>query len=254
VNPGGDLCGNYGGRGSYWKIINVICDLVVFGDIGMLQFHAINLIYLLMLLLPGVVAGAIVTWHSRSPWALFKTIAASFLALFCITIATIIAGKLLAPLWTDHRFRLVLDFSGKPDDFGESWSSDVSYYLLTGYRYSIIAPIGTVTGAALSGMLLMVKHQTTRQGGTFDRSMVLFAGFGSTILGAFLSLFSLCSLTWIAVQGLSLALSIFGHGLFQTEWGIYSIYITWGILVSLNGLICGLLSAVFGMKVARIFV
>jgi hypothetical protein len=219
----------------------------------MLQFHLINLVYLIILLAPGVVAGTIVTWSTRSTWAIFTTICASLFSSFAIAIATILFGKLLSPLlagWLGDWWVSLIDFSQAPDPNG--FLGFVPYYIISYYRYSIIAPIGTVAGAALAGMLLVVKYELQRSNTKLDRSLTWVACLSSTVMGGLMSLASILTLSWLGWKGLELAINSFGGEFLSTEWGFYATYAVWGMLILVNSLICGLTSAFFGMKVARI--
>jgi hypothetical protein len=82
----------------------------------MLQLHLINLVYLIILLVPGVVAGCIVTWHTRSALAIFKTIFASLAVSFIMGAATLISGKLLSPLLSGMlgNWIMLIDFAPIP--------------------------------------------------------------------------------------------------------------------------------------------
>jgi hypothetical protein len=218
----------------------------------MLQLHLINLVYLIILLAPGIVAGSVVSWNTRSTWAIFATTCASFLASFVIAIATILFGKLLSPLlvgWLGHSWISLIDFSQAPDD--EFWGF-LPYYIISYYRYSIIAPIGTVTGAALAGMLLVVKHELQRSNTKLDPSLTWVACLSSTVMAGSMSLVSILTLSWLGWKGLELAINNFGGEFLATEWGFYGTYALWGMLILVNSLICGLTSAFFGMKIARI--
>ena len=219
----------------------------------MLQLHLINLVYLIILLAPGVVAGSIVSWSTRSTWAIFTTTCASLLASFVVAIATIILGKLLSPLlvgWLGHGWVSLIDFSQVPTP--DEFLGFVPYYIISYYRYSIIAPIGTVAGAALAGMLMVVKHQLQQSNTKLDPSLTWVACASSTIMGGLMSLAAILTLSWLGWKGLELAINNFGGDFLSTEWGFYVTYAVWGLLILTNSLICGLTSAFFGMKVARI--
>jgi hypothetical protein len=220
----------------------------------MLQLHIINLVYLIILLAPGVVAGSIVIWHTRSALAIFKTIFASLAVSFLMGVTTLISGKLLAPLLSGMlgSWIMLIDFAPLPtSEF--TWTLISADYLMQCYRYSIIAPIGTVAGAALSGMLLVVSHKLNRTPEKFDSSLGIIATVATTLLGGLMSLVSILSLSWLGWQGIHLATNIFGVELWTNTWSIYALYGVWGILILANALFCGLTCAFFGMKVARVF-
>jgi hypothetical protein len=218
---------------------------------NMLQLHSIHLIYLILLLTPGVVGGAIVTWKTRSPWALFVTIGSSLAGSFLITIASIVLGKVFAPFlvnilgsWTSF-----IDFSQTPSSYNSpgNWFGSLPFYLLSYFRYLIMAPIGTVAGAALASMLLIVRHQLISEGGRFNQSYTVTAGIGSTIVGGVLSLLSI--LVFAGMGGLGLSII---NGIATFSWIYQVAYIIGGALILLNGLVCGLTSAVCGVKLAKI--
>jgi hypothetical protein len=220
----------------------------------MLQLHLINLVYLIILLVPGVVAGSIVTWHTRSALAIFKTIFASLAVSFLMGVATLISGKLLAPFLSGivGSWVMLIDFAPMPiSEF--SWFGSLQNSLMQFYRYSIIAPIGTVAGAALSGMLLVVSHKLDRTPEKFDSSLGIIATVATTLMGGLMSLGSILSLSWLGWQVIHLATNIFSPNLWASTWSIYTLYGIWGIMILANALLCGLTCAFFGMKVARIF-
>jgi hypothetical protein len=216
----------------------------------MLELHILNLISLMILLAPGIFAGTIVTWHTRSTFAIFKTILASLAVSFLMGVATIISGKLLSPIlsgvlgnWTE-----LIDFAHVPT--GEIAPAFFPFdYILHYYRYSIIAPIGVVAGAALSGMLLVVSHKLRQE---FDSSLGVAATVSATLLGGLMSMVSILSLTWVGVEGFHFAIRIFGDDFLTKSWHLYAFVGIWWILVLVNSLFCGLTCAFFGMKVARL--
>jgi hypothetical protein len=214
----------------------------------MLHLQVIHLFYLIILLSPGVISGAIVTWKTRSPWALFITIGFSLLGSFIVAASTVIFGKLVAPFlvtwlgdWTS-----LIDFTQTPSR--HDWLGSLPYYLLSYYRYSLVAPIGTVAGATLAGMLAIVRYQLLREGGKFQSSYAWTAGFGSTVVGGVLGLCSILFLSWLGWQGILLISIMFSSG---GQYPALFAQVTAGILIILNGLICGFISAVCGIKLAK---
>jgi hypothetical protein len=109
-----------------------------------------------------------------------------------------------------------------------------------------------VTGAALAGMLLVVKHELQQSNTQLDRSLTWVACLSSTVMAGLMSLASILTLSWLGWKGLELAINNFGGDFLSTEWGFYGTYALWGLLILVNSLICGLTSAFFGMKAARI--
>ena len=216
----------------------------------MLQVQLIHLFYLIILLAPGVISGAIVTWKTRSPWALFITIGFSLAGSFIIAASTVIVGKLAAPFlvtWLGEWTSLI-DFTQTPVARYD-WLGSLPYYLLSYYRYSLVAQIGTVAGATLAGMLAIVRYQLLREGGKFEPYYAWTAGLGATIVGGVLGTCSILLLSWLGWQGVLLINGTLGAGS-----GYYTTFlqITWGILILLNGLFCGFISAVSGIKLAKL--
>jgi hypothetical protein len=220
----------------------------------MLQLQLIHLLYLGIILAPGVISGAIVTWKTRSPWSLFSTIGYSLLGSLIIAISTMLLGKLVAPYlspWLGS-WTTLIDFSQTPTNSQFSWwYGYFHYYLLSYLRYSLVAPIGTVTGATLAGMLLIVRYRLLREGGKFEPYYAWTSGFGSAVVGGVLGVFSILLLSWLGLKGLELA-----SGLFRSTGGCFTNFaqITWGISILINGLVCGLISAVCGIKFARFLI
>jgi hypothetical protein len=217
----------------------------------MLQIQFVHLLYLIILLAPGVTAGAIVTWKTRSVWALFVTIGFSLVGSIVIAIATVIFGKLATPILSSWigSWTALIDFSQTPGNYQSSWFGSLPFYILSYLRYSIVAPIGTVLGAALAGMLMIVRHELIREGGRFDPSYAWIAASGSAIVGGVMSVFSILILSWIGSQGLTIIQGFTGsvganHAIF--------IQILWSVLIAINGLFCGLISSIFGMKLSKL--
>jgi hypothetical protein len=217
----------------------------------MLQLQLIHLLYLIVLLAPGVIAGAIVTWKARSAWALFITIGFSLVGSAAIALSTVIFGKLAAPFlvpllgsWT-----ALIDFTQTPVTSEYGWLGSLPFYLLSSLRYSIVAPIGTVAGATLAGMLMLVRYQLIKEGGKFDPAYGWVAGVGSAIVGGVLGVASILLFSWLGWQGLVLA-----NDLLRSTGGYFTTFaqITWGISILVNGLVCGFISAICGMKLAKL--
>jgi hypothetical protein len=217
----------------------------------MLQIQFIHLLYLTVLLGPGVIAGAIVTWKTRSAWSLFVTIGFSLLASVVLAIVTVIFGKLATPLlstWIGS-FTALIDFSQTSTNYQSSWFGSLPFYLLSYLRYSIVAPIGTVLGATLAGMLMIVRHELIGTGGRFDPTYAWIASLGSMITGGVMSVFSILLLSWIGSQGLNIIQGITGS---LGESNAIFVQVFWGILITINGAICGVTSSVFGMKLSKL--
>jgi hypothetical protein len=216
----------------------------------MLQLQLIHTLYLSIILAPGVVSGAIVTWKTRSAWALLATVGFSLLGSFIIAFSTMLFGKLFAPFlvgWIGS-WTTLIDFAQTPAVSEFSWLGSLPYYLLSSLRYSIVAPIGSVAGATLAGMLMIVRYELLREGGRFDRYYAWTAGAGGALVGGVLGVFSILILSWLGWEALMLA-----YGLFRSDNGYFTIFaqITWGISILLNGLVCGIISAVCGIKLAK---
>ncbi len=169
----------------------------------MLQLQFFHLLYLTILLAPGVISGAIVTWKTRSAWSLFVTIGFSLLGSAILAISTVIFGKLMSPLlvgWLGSSWTSLIDFTQTPENYQFYWFGTLPFYLLSYFRYSIVAPIGTVAGATLAGMLMIVRAELIREGGRFDPSYAWVAGFGSVISGGVMSVFSILIVYWLRAQ------------------------------------------------------
>ena len=217
----------------------------------MLQIQLIHLLYLSILLAPGIISGAIVTWKTRSAWSLFITIGCSLAGSFVVAISTVLCGKLSAPLlvawigsWAD-----LVDFTQVPVTSEYGWFGALPFYILSYLRYSIVAPSGAIAGAALAGMLMLVRYRLMQEGGKFDRAHAWVAGFGSAVVGGILGVCSILLFCWLGWQLLLLA-----NGTFRSAGGNFTTFaqIAWGVSILVNGLVCGLISAVCGMKLAKI--
>ncbi len=222
----------------------------------MLQLQLIHLAGLIVLLAPGVVSGTIVTWKTRSPWALFVTIGFSLVGSFAIAISTMLFGKLLSPVLVNiiGPWATLIDFIQVPAVSEFSWYGALPAYIFAYMRLSLVSPIGTVAGATLSGMLMVVRYKLLREGGKFEPSYAWVAGFGSAVVGGILGVFSILMLCWLGWQGIIFIHLMFGSSLSgaNAEFMGMSAQLTAGFLVLLNGLVCGLISAVFGIKTAKV--
>lgn len=217
----------------------------------MLQIQLIHLLYLSILLAPGIISGAIVTWKTRSAWSLFITIGCSLAGSFIVAISTVLFGKLAAPLlvtwigsWAD-----LIDFTQVPATSEYGWFGALPFYLLSYLRYSIVAPSGAMAGATLAGMLMLVRYRLMQEGGKFDRSHAWVAGFGSAIVGGILGVCSILLFCWLGWQ-----LLVLTNNAFRSNGGDFTTLaqIVWGVSILVNGLVCGMISAVCGMKLAKI--
>jgi hypothetical protein len=205
----------------------------------MLHLQFLHLLYLILLLAPGIISGTIVTWKTRSIWALF------------ITIGFSLVGSIAAPFlvhWLGDWTKLI-DFSQAPVKSDYGWLGSLPFYLLSSLRYSIVAPIGIVAGAIVSGMLMLVRDKLIRQGGKFDPAYAWIAGFGSAIVGGILGVCSILLLSWLGWQALVLA-----QDLLRAPSGFFTNFaqIAWGVSILVNGFICGLISAICGIKLAKL--
>ena len=217
----------------------------------MLHLQFIHLLYLILLLSPGIVSGTIVTWKARSIWALFITIGFSLVGSIAIAMSTILFGKLVAPFlisWLGDWTKLI-DFSQAPVKSDYGWLGSLPFYLLSSLRYSIVTPIGTVAGATVAGMLMLVRDRLIRSGGKFDPAYAWIAGFGSAIVGGILGVCSILLLSWLGWQALLLA-----QDLLRSTNGYFTNFaqIAWGIAILVNGLVCGLISSICGIKLAKL--
>jgi hypothetical protein len=222
----------------------------------MLQLQLIHIAGLIVLLAPGVVAGTIVTWKIRSPWALFVTIGFSLVGSFVIAISTMLFGKLLSPILVNliGPWAALIDFIQAPVTSEFGWYGALPSYIFAYMRLSLVSPIGTVAGATLSGMLMVVRYKLLREGGKFEPSYAWVAGFGSAVVGGILGVFSILMLCWLGWQGILFIHVMFGNNLSgaDSQFVGVSAQLTAGFLVLLNGLVCGFISAVCGIKTAKI--
>jgi hypothetical protein len=222
----------------------------------MLQLQLIHLAGLIVLLAPGVVAGTIVTWKTRSPWALFVTIGFSLVGSFAIAISTMLFGKLLSPVLVNiiGPWATLIDFIQVPAASEFSWYGALPAYIFAYMRLSLVSPIGTVAGATLSGMLMVVRYKLLREGGKFEPSYAWVAGFGSAVVGGILGVFSILMLCWFGWQGILFIHVMFGNSLSSADSQFVGIsaQVAAGSLVLLNGLVCGFISAVCGIKTAKV--
>jgi hypothetical protein len=200
---------------------------------NMLQIKFGHFISLAVLLLPGIVSGVIVSWKTRSPLALFFTIGSSLVGSFSVSMLGRLLWQLIGSFITNTTSNNSL-FEIRSDTFP-----------------LLIAPTGLITGAALSGMLLLVDYELKRKGKKLDFFSVVVASISGSITGSMIALLSLIPLSWANIFLLKF-LSIF----LPSPGGDFALAIiglnTYYILLLLSSLVCGLISAVFGMKLASV--
>jgi hypothetical protein len=193
-----------------------------------------HLIYLCLLLSPGIIAGAVVTWKVRSPWSLF------------ITIGSSLAGSLVIMLTTMLFWQVAI----KVLQVGKDYQA----ILYTPTPYLMVVPVGTVAGAALAGMLLLANYELKQAGRKFETFYAVVATLGTAVLGGFLSMLStvlvafIIGISWVFLTKIFPSVEI---GL-NTPFTVVSIFVL-GLLL-LNGVVFGMASALGGMKLAKFFV
>lgn len=197
-----------------------------------MRFEFGHLILLAMLLLPGIVSGSIVSWRIRSPLALFFTIGSSLASSFLVCLLGTVICTIVAP-------------------FFPFLSKTYGWFPLGILVYIFLLPTGLISGATLSGMLLLVKDRLKRANKTLDLASIVISGIGNTLVSTGLSLLLMYGSAAICQALITL---IAGK---QDHLGVASIYLIiyyglGGILALFGTLACGLSSAVFGIKLANI--
>jgi hypothetical protein len=195
----------------------------------MLRIEFGHLILLAVLLLPGVVSGTLVSWKIRSPLALFFTIGSSLASSFTVSLLGLLLWQLISPFVAHLSSHSLVDIR----------SESLPWFL---------APTGLITGATLSGMLLLVNHELKRSGKKFNFSSAIVAGISSSVVGSIISLLSLIAISLTT----TFLLRFLGMFFKYADMGLAAIgIIIYGVLALLSILLCGLISAIFGIKLAR---
>lgn len=195
----------------------------------MLRIEFGHLILLAVLLLPGIVSGIIVSLKIRSPLALFFTIGSSLASSFSFSLLGLLLWQLTSP-FVSPRFANSL-ISIRSDHL--QWFS---------------ASAGIISGAILAGMLLLVNYELNRSGKEFNFSSVLVAGIASSVGGSIISLLLLMTTSWMT----TFLLRFLGMFFKYADMGLAAIgFIVYGILGLLSIFACGLISAIFGIKIAN---
>jgi hypothetical protein len=192
-----------------------------------------HLIYLFLLLLPGIIAGAVITWKVRSPWSLFITISSSLAGSLVIMLATMLFWQVAISVLKMREYSAILS---------------------TPTPYMMVVPVGTVAGAALAGMLLLANYELKLAGRKFETFYAVVATVGTTAIGGFLSMLSTILVAFIIGISWAFLIKVFPAMEIgpNTPFTVVSIFIL-GLLL-LNGVVCGMASALGGMKLAKFFV
>jgi hypothetical protein len=193
----------------------------------MLRIEFGHLMLLAALLSPGVVSGVIVSWKIRSPLALFFTIGSSLTSSFTSNLLGLLLWPLISP-FVAHLF---------PHSLIDIRSDTFRLFL---------ASTGLISGAVLSGMLLLVDHDMKRSGKRFNFSSVIVAGVASSTTSSIISLLSLLAISFIMTFILRFLVMLFG------DFGAAAIgIIVYGILGLSSIVLCGFISAISGIKIAN---
>jgi hypothetical protein len=202
----------------------------------MLKLEFIHFVLLAILLTPGIVAGWIVSRQIRSPLALFLTIGSSLVSSFSVSLLGTIVWVILSPF-------LLPKHSGSHHLFDEVAISSPYWFTI---------PTGLVAGAILSGMLLVAKHKLKSYGDKIDFAYAATAGISSSIIASILSLLLMLGTSVVSKILLSLFVKLFHPNM---ELGIVGVYLIFygfiGLLALVGTLVCGLMSAIGGLKLAK---
>jgi hypothetical protein len=204
--------------------------------IYMLKLEFIHLILLAILLMPGIVAGWIVSWKIRSPLALFFTIGSSLASPFSVSLLGMLIWKIFSPF-------ILPTQSGVHPLFDE---------VAISLPYLFMIPTGLVAGAILAGMLLVAKHELKSNGGIINFSYVATAGISSSIFGSILSLILMLVTSSVSKILLSLFIKLFHPNI---ELGLVGVYLLFygfiGLFALVGTMVCGFMSALGGLKLAK---
>lgn len=218
-----------------WKLLRAptayLNIIVVSGQrfILMLRIELGHFILLAVLLLPGIVSGMIVSLKIRSPLALFLTIGSSLASSFSFSLLGLLLWQItslfVAPLFANSLVSITREYL--------QW-------------FSVSA--GLISGATLAGMLLLVDYELKRSGKKLNFSSVLVASIYSSVVGSIMSLLSLITISLMT----TFLLRFLGMFFKYADMGLAALgIIVYGILALLSIFLCGLLSAIFGMKLAN---
>ena len=183
---------------------------------------------------PGIVVGAIVTFKIRYRWALFGTIFSSIIGAIIVPASVMLIWKLLLT-----QISLVGAGMG------------IAGFMIISELVSV--PIGLMTGAILSGMLLVVQHRLSIRSINFSSANWIVATIISTLTGSFICLaFALVS------PLLMYFFSLFGSAInilpIQHSYKDIIVTICTLITVVCGSGIAGLISAINGIKIAKFLI
>jgi hypothetical protein len=207
--------------------------------------HSLNVLWILFLLTPGIISGAIVTFKIRYRWTLFVTILSSAIGALLMPISTTLIGKLLATfipgLW-------IFDLSSK--EMNRMGMGSIFFAIA---HYSIPVPVGIVAGATLSGMMLIVQHQLSKSNVKFSPVYWILATIGSAVIGG------LICLAFVLISPFLMYLASFCGSIInvlpmsQDHKSILA-FICLLITVVIGSTVGGLASAISGIRLAKLFI
>jgi hypothetical protein len=202
----------------------------------MLKLEFIHFLMLAILLTPGIVAGWIVSWKIRSPLALFSTIGASLASSFSVSLLGMLMWKIFSPF-------ILYKQSGSHPLFDE---------VAISLPYLFMIPIGLISGAILAGMLLVAKHELKSNGGIINFAYVATAGISSSIIGSILSLGLILLTSSVSKILLGIFVKLFHPNMELGMVGVYLLFYGFiGLVALICTIVCGFMSAIGGLKIAK---
>lgn len=207
--------------------------------------HFLALLFLLVLLAPGLIVGSIVAFKIRSGWPLPGAVLGSMAGAMVIPFTAGIISKFLVPL-----LKPILGSSIDAIDFQSGGGSLGSAIVALIFHIPIMVSVGLVGGAILTGMLWIARHEVHQRGNQFSLAYMIVAGIGSAIAGGLLSLMLILLLALVAGIG----------GWFISFLPIPGDYkslialIGMGLSILAGGTLGGFVSAIGGIRLATFLI
>jgi hypothetical protein len=215
----------------------------------MLNYHPYSILLLAALLAPSLIVGAIVAFKTRSGWALPLTVLGSMAGGYLIpTVYTYIAAltvRLLRPI-----FGTSLDFIYfDPQGFSRGGGLWGVFQLF--FHLPIMLSVGLCGGAILTGMILLACKEAKQKGSKFSIAHIVVSAIGTTIAGAFLTMFLILLLTMLMGIG-----GWFLNGFPLFDANLKASIAAIGMILSMlvGGAITGFLSAIAGTRFATFLI
>lgn len=207
--------------------------------------HFLALLFLLVLLAPGLIVGSIVAFKVRSGWPLPGAVVGSMAGAMVIPFTAGIISNFLVPL-----LKPILGSWLNVIDFQSGGGSLGSAIVALIFHIPIMVFVGLVGGAILTGMLWIARHRVHQRGSQLSLGYMVVSMIGSAIAGGLLSLILMLLLTLLAGIG-GWFISILP---IPNDYKTLIALISMGLSILAGGTLGGFLSAIGGIRLATFLI